>query len=308
LFDRAPRPAAEIPAMSSHSVSVVIPYHNGSRFIAEALASVRAQTLPAHEIIVVDDGSRPEEAAALDAAAVPGEIIIHLERNRGACVARNIGIVRATGTHIALLDCDDLWVPDKTEKQMRYLDEHPEFHAVHAAVKSVYDDGREAVAHKSEVRFEDLVSFPCPAFPSATILERQALLECGLFNPTKRACQDLDLFLRFTSQYPIGCVDEPLVVRRVQADGISRNVPVFWHEADRVYRDYRHVFKDERAAGDTLVELHADFLMRAVYARDAKQFWKVLRRATRRDVTVPRLLLRAGLGLVKNRLARPAGG
>jgi len=93
----------------------------------------------------------------------------------------------------------------------------------------------------------------------------------------------------------------------VQPEGISRNVPVFWHEADRVYRDYRYVFKDDAAARNTLVELHADFLMRAVYARDASLFWKVLRRATRTEVTVPRLLARAGVGLIKNRLAKARG-
>ena len=102
----------------------------------------------------------------------------------------------------------------------------------------------------------------------------------------------------------VSCQHRAQLGRRVQDDSISRNVPVFWHEADRVYRDYRDVFSDSKAAANTLVELHADFLVRAVYARDASFFWKVLRRATRRDVTVPRLLARAGLDLVRNRLAR----
>ena len=137
---------------------------------------------------------------------------------------------------------------------MRFLREHPEYRAVHSAVKSVYDDGREAIAHKSEVHFDDLVDFPCPAFPSAVIMHREALFECGLSNPTKRACQDLDLFLRFTSQYPIGCVDEGLVIRRVQPEGISRNVPVFWHEADRVYRDYRLRLADGQELSATLTQ------------------------------------------------------
>ena len=81
----------------SRTISVVIPYYNGSRFVTDALASVKAQTYPMHEIIVVDDGSRREEAAAVDRAAeTAGPLchVIHLERNRGACVARNIGITR----------------------------------------------------------------------------------------------------------------------------------------------------------------------------------------------------------------------
>jgi glycosyltransferase involved in cell wall biosynthesis len=291
---------------TSLSVSVVIPFYNGSRFIKEALASVTSQTMPVLEIIVVDDGSRAEEAAALDWAAdgIANCTVIHLERNRGACVARNIGIVRAKGTHIAMLDCDDLWLPDKTEKQVRFLRENPSYRAVHSAVRVRHEDGREVVAHKNQVNFQDLVHFPCPAFPSAVIMQREAMLECGLFNPTKRACQDLDMFLRFTSQYAIGVVDEPLVVRRVQADGISRNAPVFWHEADRVYRDYRYVFEDGSAAADTLVELHADFMLRAFYARNGSFFWNVVKRAVRRDVTILRLFLRFLGGVLRNRLSR----
>jgi len=290
----------------THTVSVVIPFYNGSRFIAEALASVSAQTLPVLEVIVVDDGSRAEEGAALDRAAVgmANCRVVHLERNRGACVARNIGILRAQGHFIAMLDCDDLWLPDKTEKQMRFLRDNPSYRAVHSAVTVRHEDGREVVAHKTQVNFEDLVHFPCPAFPSAVIMQKEAMLECGLFNPTKRACQDLDLFLRFTSQYPIGCVDEPLVIRRVQADGISRNAPVFWHEVDRVFSDYRFVFKDGTAAADTLVELHADFMLRALYARNGSFFWSVVKRALRRDVTIVRLFVRFARGLLRNRLAR----
>jgi glycosyltransferase involved in cell wall biosynthesis len=299
----------------TESVSVVIPYYNGGRFIAEAIASVRAQTLPADEIVVVDDGSRPADAAVLDqvadAANVDARTIcraLHLPRNRGVCVARNLGIVRATGTYIAFLDCDDMWRADKLEKQMRFLAEHPDYRAVHCGLQVLYDDGREGTAHKEEVRFEDLVRFPCPVFPSALIMHREALFECGLFDPTKKVCEDLDLFLRFTSQYPIGVVDEPLLIRRVQADGASRNVPRFYHDADRVYRDYRYVFQDQGAAADTLIDLHSDFLQRAIYARDAGLFWSVLRRGTRNDVTVPRLLFRVARDLIRNRRARQQGG
>jgi glycosyltransferase involved in cell wall biosynthesis len=288
----------------SHTVSVVIPCYNGSRFLGDALGSIAAQTRPVHEVIVVDDGSRAEEAEAIDRAGREAAIacrIIHLPRNRGVCVARNIGVVRATGSHVAFLDCDDLWAPGKNEEQLRFLHDNPEYVAVHCGLRVISGDGRELVVHKTEIRFDDLVEFPCPVFPSAFLCQREALFECGLFDPTKRVCEDLDLFLRFTSQYPIGCVDQPLMIRRVQADGASRNLGAFHHDADRVYRDFRYVFEDRAAAADTLVDLHADFLKRAVYARDASFFWRVLRRATRNDVTVPRVLLRAAQGLVRDR-------
>jgi glycosyltransferase involved in cell wall biosynthesis len=292
------------------TVSVVIPYYNGARFISDALASVIAQTLPALEIVVVDDGSRPEEAEALDTAAgAAGAIcrVIHLPRNRGVSVARNVGIARAKGTYVAFLDCDDLWRADKLEKQMGFLRDNPAYRAVHSGMKGLGSDGSEIVVHKAEVAFDDLVQFPCPVFPSALVMNRDALFESGLFDPTKKVCEDLDLFLRFTSLYPIGCVDEPLVTRRIQEDGASRNVPRFYHDADRVYRDFRYVFRDQDAAGETLVDLHADFLLRAVYARDAGLFWNVLRRGVRSDVTVLRLVPRLVGGLFRNRFSRRPG-
>lgn len=293
--------------MPENTVSVVIPCFNGSRFLGDALASLAAQTIQPLEVIVVDDGSRPEERdtiARLCAAAAPLCRAIHLPKNRGVCVARNIGIARAKGTHIAFLDCDDMWVPEKLEKQMRFFAEHPDYRAVHSGLQVNYPDGRTLIAHKTEVAFNDLVEFPCPIFPSTLIVDREALFECGLFNPTKKVCEDLDLFLRITSQYPIGCVDEPLIIRRIHDECASRNLRAFHHDADRVYRDFQYVFADQAAATDTLAEIQSDFLLQALYARDPKLFLQVLRRATAPEVAAPKLVARTLVSLVRNWRAR----
>lgn len=295
--------------MKSSDVSVVIPCFNGSRFLGDALASIAAQTAPPLEVIVVDDGSKPEERDAIaricEQAGSPVRAM-HLPRNRGVCVARNLGIARAAGTHIAFLDCDDMWVPDKLAKQVQFLSDHPDYRAVHSGLKVIYPDGRVLITHKSEVKFEDLVHFPCPIFPSTLIIDREALFECGLFDPTKKVCEDLDLFLRVTSQYPIGCVDEPLIVRRIHDECASRNLRAFHHDADRVYRDFQYVFADRAAATDTLAEIHTDFLLQALYARDPKLLWQVLRRATAPEVAAPKLVARTIVNLVKNWRMRKA--
>lgn len=287
---------------------MVIPCFNGSRFLGDALASAAAQTSQPIEIIVVDDGSRPEERDQIArlCGSFPLCRAIHLPKNRGVCVARNIGVARSRGTHIAFLDCDDTWVPDKLEKQLRFFAEHPDYRAVHCGLQVVYPDGRTLITHKTEVRFEDLVEFPCPIFPSALVVDRDALFECGLFNPTKKVCEDLDLFLRITSQYPIGCVDEPLVVRRIHDECASRNLRAFHHDADRVYRDFQYVFADRAKAADTLAEIQSDFLAQALYARDSKLFWQVLRRATAQEMAAPKLVARTLVSLVRNWRARKA--
>jgi glycosyltransferase involved in cell wall biosynthesis len=273
-------------------ISVVIPYHNGSRFIGEALATVHAQTLAPREIVVVDDGSRPEEASALDRAA-GGAVVVRLPRNRGVSVARNVGVAHARSPWIAFLDCDDLWDPRKLERQAAVVASHPGCRAVHAGMKAIYPDGREVVRRKEDVSFQDFLVFPCPVFPSALLMERQALLESGLFDPTKRCCEDLDLFMRFCATGGrFHSVPDPLLIRRVQGDGLSRNVAVFWREADRTYRDFLRVFDDRRGSHATLLEVNVDMGLRALYARDFGLLWRILTRAARPDVSWPRLAAR----------------
>ena len=284
-------------------VSVIIPAYNSSRTLGEALASVRAQTYPAHEIIVVDDCSRPEEAAAIDRVAA-GATVIHLPKNRGPSVARNRGVARATGQWVAFLDSDDLWLPHKLQVQTDYLLANPDCRAVHCSLQSIWRDGSSGVVMKTPISFEDLVNFPCPVFPWAVVMHRESLLEAGLFDPTKRCCEDLDLFLRFTFEHPIHCVSEPLMVRRASWEGLSANVNNFWRESDRVYREYQHMFRDEDKPRETLIGLHTDFILRAFYQRDFPLLWKLGRRAVRHDVPLRRVLPRLVAGLFRNNRAK----
>ncbi len=287
------------------SVSVVIPYYNGSRFIAEALASVRAQTLAPREIIVVDDGSRPEEARALDREAHDC-VIIHLPQNRGVSVARNTGIARATSEWIAFLDCDDLWDPRKLELQAEVVTSKAGCRAVHCGLKNVSVDGGETICRKGDITFNDFFEeFPLPIFPSAALMQRQDLLECGLFDPTLRCCQDLALFMRFC--FCVGtfhAVPDPLLIRRIQKDGISRNNAVFWDEAERVYRGMLPLFVDQRRARAVLREIHTDMLLRAAYARDGALARRIVGRATRADLSTIRLFGTVLWRVIRARLRR----
>ena len=100
-------------------VSVVIPVHDGERYLAEAIESVLAQTQTDVEIIVSDDGSRD---GSLEIARGFGERVRCLEHERsGPGPARNRGVAAARGEYLAFLDCDDRWHPEKLERQLRLL-------------------------------------------------------------------------------------------------------------------------------------------------------------------------------------------
>ncbi len=97
-------------------VSVVIPAYNAERFIVETVNSALNQTYQDLEVIVVDDGSKDGTVAAL--AQFGNRIRVHQQANGGVAKARNTGVSLARGTYIAFLDADDLWLPQKLERQL----------------------------------------------------------------------------------------------------------------------------------------------------------------------------------------------
>ena len=105
-------------------VSILIPCHNAGRWIAATLESALAQSWPAIEIIVIDDGSTDNSLAIARGFAARGVIIVE-QPNRGASVARNVALAAAKGDFIQYLDADDLLAPDKIERQLRVLAEMP---------------------------------------------------------------------------------------------------------------------------------------------------------------------------------------
>src|SRR5690348_15579178 len=104
-------------------VSVIIPAYNYARYIPGAVNSVLAQTYQNHEIVVVDDGSTDGTRQALGDSL--DKISYIYQHNRGVSAARNVGIERSRGELIAFLDADDVWVPDKLDRQVRFLRDHP---------------------------------------------------------------------------------------------------------------------------------------------------------------------------------------
>lgn len=103
-------------------ISVVIPVHNGERFICRTLESALSQTYKALEIIVVDDGSTDHSASLVESvSARDNRIRLFRTHNSGVAAARNFGISQARGSFIAPLDADDLWSPYKITRQFKVM-------------------------------------------------------------------------------------------------------------------------------------------------------------------------------------------
>ena len=107
-------------------VSVVLTNYNNAPFLARAVQSVLAQTYPNWELIAVDDASADNSAEILASFTDPRITVLRNERNRQVSVSHNLGNRQAKGQYIAAIDSDDEWMPDKLEKQVAYMEAHPE--------------------------------------------------------------------------------------------------------------------------------------------------------------------------------------
>src|SRR5207245_10700422 len=106
-------------AMAHARVSAIIPVFNGERYLAEAIESVLAQTSPASEIVVVDDGSTDGSGAGAGRFGSAARLVFG--GHAGAGAARNRGVAESTGELLAFLDADDIWPSDKLERQLAAL-------------------------------------------------------------------------------------------------------------------------------------------------------------------------------------------
>jgi len=117
-------------------VSVLIPVYNGGRYLAAALDSVYAQTYSDFEVLIVDDGS--EDDTPQVAARYPAARYVRIDHS-GVATARNTAVRMSDGELVAFLDADDLWKPEKLEKQVRYLDAHPACQLVFTETENFFD-------------------------------------------------------------------------------------------------------------------------------------------------------------------------
>lgn len=223
---------------ASPSVSVVIPTYNRARFIGAAVASIRAQTYPCHEIVIVDDGSSDDTAAVV---AALGEGIRYIRQaNAGPSAARNRGIQEACGDLVAFLDTDDRWLPEKLALQVRAMQRDPSIALVCADMAIEDGEGRRLVDSNFAKRgmlamFERLDSAAIPDAPrlllqinfinTSTVLARRDLLQSlGGFDRRLRYGEDLELWLRIAARHAIACVPSVQEIRVEHDTNVTRSI------------------------------------------------------------------------------------
>jgi glycosyltransferase involved in cell wall biosynthesis len=169
-------------------ISVIIPVHNGARFLADAVASVLAQEYPALELIVVDDGSTDDLELAI--AGLPVDVKCLHQRRQGPAAARNAGIGVASGDVLAFLDVDDLWPPGTLKKLLDSMAADDTEVVAGWAQLALYDD---TTATTTPLEMSEP---PFPYYIGAALYRRSVFDSVGLFDPELQYAEDTDWFAR----------------------------------------------------------------------------------------------------------------
>lgn len=206
--------------MTPPVVTCVIPVYNGQRYLAATIDSVLAQTHGALDVVVVDDGSTDGSRAVAEAFGEPVRTIA--QANAGPAAARNTGIAAGRGELIAILDADDLWLPEKLERQIAFL----EANGHGATFTLIQNFWIESLAEEAE-RFRDhRVAQPLPGYVSSTLLaRREAFDRVGVFDPARGHGEVQDWILRAReADVSIGLLPEVLTRRRLHESNRSREL------------------------------------------------------------------------------------
>jgi glycosyltransferase involved in cell wall biosynthesis len=196
-------------------VSVIIPTYNRGWIVRDAIDSVLGQTYADVELIVVDDGSTDRTPEILDSYG--DRLRVTRQANQGVSAARNRGIGGSSGTLIALLDSDDIWLPKKLAVQVDFFKRNPA--ALVCQTEEIWirnglrvNPGKRHRKHSGMI-FEPSLEL-CLVSPSAVMVRRELFEEVGLFDESLPACEDYDLWLRVGCRFPVHLIDKPLTIKR----------------------------------------------------------------------------------------------
>lgn len=222
-------------------VSVVIPCFNQAHYLSDAIDSVRAQTHPHVEVVVVDDGSTDNTCAV--AERYPGVRYVR-QQNEGLAAARNTGIRHSNGMFLVFLDADDRLTPSAVETGLACLAAHPAAACTFGRCRWMAPDGSPlpTPAHGcgSDDCFADLLRSNCTGMPATAMYRRGLFEDVHGFDASGRyAGEDYELALRVARQFPVWTHDQVVAEYRIRGGSLSGNPALMLESVLRVMQAQR---------------------------------------------------------------------
>jgi len=243
-------------------ISVIIPFYQSEPYFEECINSVLSQTYGVEEVIIVNDSPSDSSKTFLERYAKSCRII-HLDQNRGICVARNIGLANAYSDWIAFIDADDIWVENKLEEQVIFLKKNAHVHGCHTGIEvfnstsvmSQYNDKPSNLSLEESLLISQVL-------PSSLLVKRNVLEDVGGFDEGAMGSEDREITLQLLRKnYQIGFVDSILVRYRRGHGNFSTNwepkLKAHWYIFKKHYDLY--VEHKKRAKYLRMMLLHAGY-------------------------------------------------
>jgi glycosyltransferase involved in cell wall biosynthesis len=228
-------------------VSVVIPCFNQGHYLAEAIESVAAQTHPAAELIVVDDGSLDNSSEV--AARYPTVQRLR-QPNRGVAAARNAGLALAGGSLVVFLDADDRLLPGALQVGVEALAKRPHIAFAAGMSRDIGEDGSVIRELRQPLVIQDhylnLLKDCYIWSGSSLVTRRSVLVEAGGFNEELRAGDDYELYLELARRHPVFCHQEVVTEYRRHGANTTRNSALVLTSQLQVLRGQRPHLRDRR--------------------------------------------------------------
>jgi teichuronic acid biosynthesis glycosyltransferase TuaG len=266
-------------------VSVIIPTYNGEAFLGRTIESVLAQTYPNWELLVVDDGSFDKTADLAKSFAARDNRVKYFyeERSGGPSRPTNLGISKAGGEYLAFLDHDDFWLPEKLNKQVRFLSENNlDMAACHALVSPQGGSGN---SKKIKVP-----NFQNPAqkileknfiMSASSILVKTAVAKAvGSFDEDLRGPQDWDFYIRvLAGGYSFGVLDEFLYVHATSSANISSqiNPEVYERQRIHIFEKYKSLYLNPKTQSNYLRSVGVQYQAFGLPKKARQFFWLSIR-------------------------------
>lgn len=202
-------------------VSIVIPVYNGSNFLNQAIDSALAQTYPACEIIVINDGSTDDGMTERIALSYGSRIRYFSKTNGGVASALNFGIDKMVGEYFSWLSHDDVYFPDKVAEQVSFLEQQDKAVVVYSSYDLI--DARcnvlrtENKTYRTD-EFSRALILDNPIQGCSALIPKECFTRAGLFNEELRTTQDYDMWFRMAQHYDFVHVDRVLLKSRVHLE------------------------------------------------------------------------------------------
>ena len=251
--------------MRTPLVSVVMPVFNQELFVAEALDSIIAQSYPAYEVVIVDDGSKDMSLSICqEYQKKDSRFRVFSQRNKGPAAARNEAILQARGDYICLLDSDDRMDPKRIEHQLRPFLQDPTIDVVYTSVLLI-DKKRNFLG---EIKGESLPSelFHAEMFfrnliPGPGLMAKRICFLQEPYDPSFVHAEDYELMLRFLRHFRFFYLDEPLTLYRRHTANLSENRPAHRAAEKRALDLYGQDFLEKIVSSTSLSHSEQELLL-----------------------------------------------